>query len=243
MGGALRLLTTSEYEVVNFESKITVASTLSAKGLRYKNILYSSEWLRNARMKRTLIDGCKYQFKVSHKDIRRAFIKDPSTTQIERLEAYKFDGDDRITKFITRGLGKTSGYKGFPISLQDLQRARKSLGTSHYNEDEHLIFTEEFTKKLRKKGTLNKKEKKFIETLLKTKIGRKKISAATLIAQMDEEPLPSSELMNEELAKIEEDEQEEIIIPYPTTWDEAKKDMFFTSISEQERKQKREVKE
>ena len=66
-------------------------------------------------MKKILLDGLKYQFKITKWDIRTASILNPNTDEIEILEAYKYDGDDRITKFILKGSGKIAGYKSFII--------------------------------------------------------------------------------------------------------------------------------
>ncbi|MBD3213703.1 MAG: DDE-type integrase/transposase/recombinase, partial [Candidatus Lokiarchaeota archaeon] len=96
MGGALRTMEIEDFVLYDFEAKKEVNATLSQKGFRYKNIYYSSEWLKEARKKKILLDKKKYKFKVSHWDIRYAHMKNPLNNEIETLEAYNYSNDDRI---------------------------------------------------------------------------------------------------------------------------------------------------
>ena len=147
MGGALRIIDIREYELYDYNAKVEVKAVLSQKGFRYENIYYSSKWLKEARKERILINKKKYEFRVSHWDIRKAYIKNPNTNEIEELEAYNYNGDDRVLKFLKRGLGKIEGYNPFPISLNDLQSLRKKLGKTKYNEWENSAILGEMNKK------------------------------------------------------------------------------------------------
>ncbi len=228
MGGALRLLTPSEYLKFDYQSKITVSAVISQKGFRYKNILYSSNWLNEARKERILKDGQKYEFKVSHWDIRRAYILNPQNNDIKVLEAYNYDGDDRITKLVLRGLGKEPGYISFPISMNMINYFRKKLGTSEYDDKDRALIMERITKKMREKAKLTKKEQKYLDNLIKTEEGREKLSAVSLMTQMDLDSidLDSFQILNEkenQEAKVQyeesieekglEDQDEEEYVP------------------------------
>jgi len=197
IGGALRILTREEYDKFDFQTRITVSSQLSQKGLRHRNILYSSKWLVEARKKRVLKDGEKCEFKISNWDIRYVYVINPETREIERLEAYKYDGDDRITRFILRGLGKEPGYKSYLISMKMIQDARKKLKKTTVLKEESMMIIEQATEKAMKIAKENFKERKMIDGLLKTKEGKKKVSAANIIAKMDEKPVPAHDSVEE----------------------------------------------
>jgi len=234
IGGALRLLTKEEYDVFDFQTRITVSSKLSQKGLRHRNILYSGKWLIEARKRRVLKDGEKYEFKISNWDIRYAYIIDPTTREIEMLEAYKYDGDDRITKFLLRGLGKEPGYKSFTISIKMIQNARIMLKKTMVLKEESMMVIEQATEKARKIAEENIKERKIIDGLMKTKTGRKKVSVAKTIAKMDEKPVPAHNSIEESIESFDEDD--DVIEPYPTTWEEAKKGLI---LSDPDKRKKR----
>jgi len=236
MGGALRVLNSSEYNEFNFKAKITTSSVLSQKGFRYKNILYSSVWLREARKNKILEDGKRYDFKVSHWDIRYAHIINPINNEIEILEAYNYDGDDRLTNFILKGLGKKSGYKNFTISLNMIKTIKKILGKSQGNINDNLLIIDNINKKMFNKAKSNKKEQKLLEDLSKTKKGREKINAAKIIAQMDDEPIIIPRQEEESIfgkEAIDEMDDEEII-GYPTEWEVVKKEMNLLYFDEEE---------
>ncbi|MFX1257490.1 MAG: TnsA endonuclease N-terminal domain-containing protein [Promethearchaeota archaeon] len=230
IGGALRLITKEEYSKFDFQTRITTSSKLSQKGLRYRNILYSSKWLIKARKQRILRDGEKYEFKISKWDIRFAYIINPETRKIEQLEAYKYDGDDRITKFILRGLGKEPGYISYTISMKMIEDARKTLSKTIVLKEESMMIIEQATEKAKKVAEQNIKERKIIEGLMKTKTGKKKVSAAKIIAKMDEKPVPAHNSIEKSLDLLEDYDDDEIE-PYPTTWEEAKKDLVLSDIN------------
>ena len=244
MGGALRLLEPSEYLKLDFQSKIPIEATLSENGLRYKNIYYTSEWLKQARKERILKDGEKYEFRVSHLDIRRAWIIDPETNHIETLEAYKYDGDKRIWDFIEQGLGKKPGYKDFPISLKMIQYARKILGKSKKNMGEIASIMKSVTEQLAEKGKLNKKDQRIFEKLSKSQEGRDKLAAAGIIAQFENGTLPmlttsANTSIKEEPIPIQDDsELKELIdesnIPMTSDTKEALRRMIFWESDEEE---------
>ena len=238
IGGALRMLTKEEYDMFDFQTRITVSSQLSQKGLRHRNILYSSKWLVEARKKRVLMDGEKVEFKMSNWDIRYAYVINPETREIERLEAYKYDGDDRITKFILRGLGKEPGYKGFTISMKMIQDARKMLKKTTVLNEESMMVIEQATEKAKKIAEENIKERKMIDGLMKTKTGKRKVSAAKVIAKMDEKPVPAHDSVEESFDLLKEEDDDEIE-PYPTTWEEAKKDLVLSDIDKIKKIKKR----
>jgi len=163
MGGALYILNPSEYQTLDYESKITVQSRLSQRGFRYKNLYYSSEWLNEARKSKLLIDGKNYEFKISHWDIRYILIINPNNNGVEILRAYKYAGDDRITQFIQMGLGNIPGYQSFPISLNMINYANQILNMSNNNYDSKLLIIDDISQKLQKKAKLNKRERQFLE--------------------------------------------------------------------------------
>jgi len=248
MGGALRLLSPSEYQQIEFKSKITRSSKLSQKGFRYINILYTSEWLIDARKKKILKDGEKYEFKVSHWDIRTIQIVNPVTLEIEILEAYKYEGDDIITEFILKGLGKIPGYRSFPISLKMIQYAKEKLGSSEFNKGESSFMMGVISEKLQEKSKDNIIERKLLEKLEKTNEGRAKLSQAKIIAQMSEAPFPTSQtktiehlsLSLEKSLNSEEDNEEEIE-GYPTDFDEVRQDMQLGFLFKKEEEEKKNV--
>lgn len=222
MGGALRILDPAEYQRLDFQSKIPVEKTLSQKGLRYKNIYYSSKWLIEARKNRILKDGQRYEFRVSHRDLRWAWIINPVTNEIETLEAYKYDGDDRITDFLRQGLGKNPKFKDFCISLKAIEYVRENLGECEKDSQEMSSVMKSVTEKLAKKGKFNKKERRLFESLSKTREGREELAAAGIIAQFKEGTLPmlniteSTSISNSNEFPILQNEpelDEEIVIP------------------------------
>jgi hypothetical protein len=147
--------------------------------------------------------------------------------EIETLWAYNYEGDDLITEFLLRGLGKVPGYRPFVISKNMLNKVKKSLGKTRYGPYEKDLVMEEITNKLKKNAKLNKKERQLFDDLSKSKEGRKKITVATVISQMDEEPVPAKKI-EEEIEQTDELSifgDEDIIEPYPTEWEEVKEKM------------------
>ncbi|MFX1384219.1 MAG: TnsA endonuclease N-terminal domain-containing protein [Promethearchaeota archaeon] len=230
IGGGLKILSKEQYDILDFQTKITVSSKLSQKGLRYRNILYSSKWLVEARKKRILNDGENHEFKISNWDIRYSYIINPKTHEIEKLEAYKYDGDDRITRFILRGLGKELGYKEFTISMKMIQDIKKILRKTNVLKEKSMVIIEQATNKARKIAEENIQDRKMIDNLLKTKTGKKKISAANIIARMDEKPISPHKNVEETIETFVEENEDEIE-PYPTTWEEAKKGLLLSDIN------------
>ena len=85
------------------------------------------------------------------------------------------------------------------------------------------------------KATSNKKEQKLFEDLSKTDKGKEKITAAKIIAQMDEEPIAISKEIEPIFLQESSEEDDDEIEPYPTTWEEARKDMFYSRHVEKKR--------
>jgi len=186
-GGAIRFPTIEEHEILKFFSKHKCSSRLNEKGLRYSNILYSSEWLRKARRKGILRDKETYKFRVDRLDIRYAYILNPENFEIMRLDAYKYDGDDRIKKFILRGLGKERGYKSFPISIKMLYDAKDSIGFTDYGRRDRLLIMDKINEKLKNKEKITKREQKFLELTSKTQEGRDTMAEAVKAIQKNAE--------------------------------------------------------
>lgn len=239
MGGALRVLIPSEYQKMDFQSKIPHSSILSEKGLRYNNILYTSEWLAEARKKRVLKDKQEYEFRISSQDIRTIQMLNPETNEIEILEAYKYDGDDAITKYILQGLGKIPGIRSFRISLGDIKEAKKNVGTSDYDGKKEVMIMEALNEDLRRKVKLTKKEQKHFEKLAETEEGRLKLIQAKVIAQLDDKPFPAA-VKNIDNSNVPKKENVFVDIDklenYPTEWKKVKKQMRISFLNSEEDK-------
>ena len=244
LGGALRIIDIEEYELYDYEAKKEVEPTLSERGLRYENIYYSSKWLRKARKNKILIDKKKYEFKISHWDIRHAYMKNPNTGEIEVLEAYNYTKDDRGLEFLLRGLGKKPGYKPFPISLNDIKLLEKELGTTKYDDNERSAILDNMSKKMIVKAEQNKKEIREWEKLKKTKEGKREIEKQMKLAQMDENSIPAytekeleqiKVVQNPEISDIEpEQDDDKDAIPYATNWEDVKKHMTLSIFYDEE---------
>ncbi|MHA1428205.1 MAG: hypothetical protein ACTSQI_19655 [Candidatus Helarchaeota archaeon] len=250
MGGALRLLKPSEYGQLLYQSKIPTDAKLSQKGLRYKNILYTSDWLNTARRERILKNGEKYEFRVSHLDIRRAFIINPVANEVEILEAYKYDTgdpslDDRLTEYLLRGLGKAAGFRSFCISLKDIKYIRKKLSTIRESDKKYSSVMDIITENLSKKAKINQKDRRILEKLSKSHEGREKITAMGIIAQLEDgsfqiPAVPDVQyeetdgLPNEGEEIKEEINNPKIKVKTTSDWKEAVKQMVFWETEEEE---------
>jgi len=251
LGGALRILSPNEYKLYEFKSKEEESCILSQKGLRYKNILYTSPWLVQARKDRVLVDGERYYYRISDWDVRTIQMLNPGPNnkgEIETLKAYKYEGDDLITEFLLRGLGEVPGYRPYIISKNMLSTVKKSIGQTNYDPIEKKMVMEQITEKVKQKGKLNKKERQLFDDLSKSKEGRTKIAVATVLSQMDEEPVPPREIedkieVKDELSIFGNDD---VVEAYPTEWEEVKKKMDFpyseknTNTREKDEKEKKE---
>lgn len=241
MGGALRTIVLNDFELFDYEAKVEVKAVLSQKGFRYENIFYSSQWLKEARKDRILIDKKRYKFRVSHWDIRKAYIKNPNTNEIEELESYNYNGDDRVLEFLKRGLGKIQGYNPFPISLNDLQLLRKNLGQTKYDEWEKSVILGEMNKKMTLKAEQNKKERKRWENLNKTKEGKIELEREIKLAQLNDDPIhantPEEKL---KIAELQEKQENEEVKPYATNWDDVKDKMTLSVFYENDKENKKE---
>ncbi|MFX1295806.1 MAG: TnsA endonuclease N-terminal domain-containing protein [Promethearchaeota archaeon] len=221
MGGAVRFSTLNEYYFLEFLSKNQCKSRLNEKGLRNKNVLYSSKWLRDARKKGILKDKITYKFRVDRLDVRFAFIIDPVTSDIRRLDAYKYDGDDRITKFLIRGLGKEVGYKEFQISEKMLENIKKNIGSTNYNKVERFGMMDMINKKLKEKGKISKKEQKFLEITSKTPEGRRTMAEAVKSIQKNKIEQENTAIIKEENSiKMDNLIEEEDLEDYLTEMDD-----------------------
>ncbi|HME50653.1 MAG TPA: TnsA endonuclease N-terminal domain-containing protein [Candidatus Lokiarchaeia archaeon] len=263
LGGMPRLLQPEDYKKLDYLSKIDANCILSARGLRYKNMLYTSDWLIDARKKKIVKDGETVEFKVSHDDIRIVWMLDPETETIETLEAYNYDGDDRIKNFILKGLGKIKGYRDFFISLKMVEYAKEIIGKSDKDMNSSSSVMDLITKKLAEKGKINKKDGRFIQTLAKTQDGKEEINLAGTIAQLDEQGMATigqstskntiierNNTKNGEISPKEsrkgapssptknwfEGIDEDQVIPLPTSWQEAKKSTIFSKYTEDDKK-------
>ncbi|WP_371806399.1 hypothetical protein [Candidatus Lokiarchaeum ossiferum] len=215
MGGALRVANAQELEQLKYYSKRNVSAKLNEKGIRYKNIYYTSEWLIEAR-KNGIISG-QQNFRVSHLDIRYAFIVDPITRQIETLQAYNYNGDDRILSFLRDGIS----YKGFPITLKMLEYAKRKIGDSDVNRDDGLLLMDSIQKKIQTKKALAHKDLQFIDSIAKTQKGRKTMAQAVRsIQEKAQNQITIEEIKrNEILATISLDDlDDEEIEGYETDW-------------------------
>nr|MDO8119240.1 hypothetical protein [Candidatus Sigynarchaeota archaeon] len=220
MGGTPRFLTPAEYKKLDYLSKIDARCILTNRGLRYLNVYYTSDWLIEARKERTLKDGDTVEFKISHKDMRYAWMIDPSTREIRVLEAYNYDGDDRIKKFMLKGVGKLRGFREFPISLKMLEHVKKLVSKTSLGTDDGESIMKMLGKELADKGKLGKKERQVFQALAKDKEGKKKIEKAVELAQRDDEKIEPVIAIQKQ--PDPENEEEDDFVPMPTTWDEAK---------------------
>ncbi len=225
LGGALRIMDIQEYRFFNYDSRITKNSRLSQKGFRYKNILYTGDWLIEARKERILDDGKNYEFKISHWDIRYIQMIDPLTQEIKTLEAYNYDGDDRIKKFILQGLGKIFGFKSFSITLNMIKQLRKEIKKNLNENLSSNLILESMNEKIKLNSSLNKNERLLIEELAQTQNGREQLSQAQIIAEMDEKPIEITDQCEKDIIyqinPDSEDIEDDEIKPYPTSWDDA----------------------
>ncbi len=181
MGGALRIATSQELERLRYLCKRKVIAKVNEKGLRYKNIYYTAPFLIDARKKGT-IQGM-HEFRVSHLDIRFAYMIDPITRKIETLQAYNYKGDDRILAFIKNGVRKG----GHPITMHMLENIKEKIGESDYDSDEGLLFMDFIGQKMQKKKKITQKELRFLETVAKSQEGRSTMAEAVKTIQRNEE--------------------------------------------------------
>lgn len=186
MGGALRMASTTELQSLDFHSKRTIYKSLSRHGFRYQNLLYSSEWLDEARKARILKDKNKYGLKISHWDVRYAYILNPETHEIETLTAYKYDGDNRVNEFLRQGLGKIPSFKPFPIALSLIETIQTKLGSTSTDSKENIVTWELTAKKVQERSKRNKKERRLLENLARTADGKEKLTQSAIIAQLDQ---------------------------------------------------------
>ncbi|MFX0102401.1 MAG: TnsA endonuclease N-terminal domain-containing protein [Candidatus Hodarchaeota archaeon] len=242
IGGALLIMNENTRDKLVYMSKISANCIISNRGLRYKNIFYTSDWFTDARKKRILEDGEVINFKVSHLDIRYAWLINPKTRGIEVLEAYNYDGDDRIKNFLLKGVGKLKGYRSFPISLKMIQHAKKMIGKNNSNKTDSKSIMDIVVTEISEKGKVGKKNRRFIQSLSKSDKGREKIELAGIVAQMDENQPHSESNILPTLEKKEKKNRKnwfegidnEEIDSLPTTWNEAKKDLLFSNDLEGE---------
>ncbi len=238
LGGALRTLDPIEYEHYEFDAKIEFTAVLTQKGFRHHYIYYTSEWTNEARKNKIIFDKKKYALKISHWDIRKVFIKNPQTDEIETLVAYNYEGDDRVWEFISMGLGNIHGYKPFQISLKDLIMFKKRLGNSKYDEKEQKAILEEMNEKILIKGKTNMKERKKWERMSKDKNEKSKLKEKLELCKMDDSPIPTydpnqdvvnnSNINDDASVNDIQKEDLEFIIPCETDWDDVKKEMTFS---------------
>ncbi|MHA1427916.1 MAG: hypothetical protein ACTSQI_18195 [Candidatus Helarchaeota archaeon] len=248
MGGALRLADPTEYLKLFYLSRIQASAILSEKGLRVDNILYTSEWLNEARKNRILKDGEKYEFRVSHLDIRWVWIMNPATDEVETLEAYKFDSKNKytnqlLTKVILRGLGKVANCRSFCISKKNIDYLRQLIEVPKKDEKTVSNPMGLITEKLARRGKLNVKDRRILENLTKTPEGRQKLTAAGIIAQLEdgtlpvpsEEPSPPiSETPPIESVETEIDEPAEVGDSMTTDTEQALREMLFWDTDDEE---------
>ncbi len=236
MGGALKIVSPSEFQMLDFQSKISRSAQLSEKGIRYKNILYTSDWLIEARKRGVLKDKQFYEFKISNWDVRTIMMKDPETNRIEILEARKYVKDDRINKLLLRSMGKIGNYREFPLSRNAIEYFRKSLGETQYDSDEADVIMANMMKELAKTSKANIKERKLFENLSKTKEGREEISAVSLLAQLKDKDASITEITDLIKERIKRESEEIEFEPeleddgsdgYATEWKDVKGDMMF----------------
>jgi len=221
LGGALRLLSPADYLHFDFETKRTIRSRLSKRGFRYGNIYYSSKWLHEARKDKILIDGNIYEFKISHWDVRYIQIINPRLNEIETLQAYKYAGDDRITKLIQIGLGNIPGYRSFPISMNMIEYANQILKEPNSYNNAHLLIMDDINQKLQKSIELNKSEKAFLENSNLEGVDFKKV--------LFEEHPKEGEIPS--ISKNQVDTKQEVK-KYPTEREEVKKEMLYWKLFE-----------
>ncbi|MFX0172530.1 MAG: TnsA endonuclease N-terminal domain-containing protein [Candidatus Hodarchaeota archaeon] len=186
-GGVLRLPPSHEYEKFEYETKISQSAVFSDKGVRYSNMYYTSEWLREARRKRILPDGKSITFKVSKWDRRYVWIKDPELGKIEVLEAYNYAKDRRIQRLLDESLGKIQGKAPFPLSQKLIDYVEDVLEEISTAEGGVNLLLHAMTKEFSKRGRIRKKTRKKlnlffrearknptqIETILKALAGQK----------------------------------------------------------------------
>lgn len=186
LGGALRTASKPELETLVFQSKRTICKALSRHGFRSQNILYSSQWLDEARKARVLKDKKKYDLKISHWDVRYAYIINPETHEIETLTAYKYDGDNRVNEFLRRGLGYISTFKPFPIPLSLIETIQTKLGSTATDGKVNMATWELTAKKVQERSKRNKSERRLLDNLARTAEGKEKLTQSAIIAQLDE---------------------------------------------------------
>ncbi len=237
IGGALKIVSPTEFQMLDFQSKITRSAQLSEKGIRYKNILYTSDWLIDARKRGLLKDKEVYEFKISNWDVRTIMMKDPETNRIEILEARKYTKDDRIHKLLLRSMGKMGNYREFPLSRNAIEYFKKSLGETQYDSDEPDVIMANIMKELVKTSKANIKERKLFENLSRSKEGKEEISAISLLAQLNNKDATITEInefIKEKIKKESEEQKFELEFEddgknkgYATEWKDVKSDMMF----------------
>lgn len=176
MGGAVRIASLQELGTLKYLSKRKVVAKVNEKGLRYKNVYYTSKWFIEAR-KNGKIKGIQ-EFRVSHLDMRYAYLIDPTSRQIETLTAYNYNGDDRILSFLKKGLGIMQGSKGFPIPLKMLHYAKNELKRTQYDTSGGLLLMDSIGQKIQENKSLAQKDRRFLDTVSKTSEGRKTMAQA-----------------------------------------------------------------
>lgn len=204
MGGALRVIKPSEQKSYEFCALRPFSASLSRHGLRYEKLLYSSPWLRDARKKGLLRDKRKYDMRVSHWDVRFAYMLDPETNEIETLEAYKFDGDRRVNEFLLQGLGKIPGKGGFPIPLNMIKGIKGSISPSEVNKNVQMDVVIAMKNNINDVVKNNKTKQKMLDKMARTHEGREKLDRADIILQMDRERrLPGKDGLLSDKARID----------------------------------------
>jgi putative transposase len=163
MGGSLYFVPRSKKELYEYQSKLSHHPTLTPKGFRWKNIHYSSPWLRAARKNEDglLEDGKAYEIKVTKRDVRYAWMLHPYTNEIKQLTGYKYEGDGRIHDLLMNAVGE------FPVELKLIEILNDLIGTGETNWEGKSIMAD-FTDELIEKGKLTKKKRKVIHKMMKT---------------------------------------------------------------------------
>ncbi len=150
LGGELRLISPSEWHFLEFQTKIDGDATLSKYGLRFENIFYSSNWLRNCRLDRKNYhweDGQQLMFKYSNWDRRYIWMIDPITNSIQLLKGYKYHKNDVLTDFLVSGLGE-NGYDPFRISKNLFNYVKDGIEETSTDKWQNLIIMEKVKQNL-----------------------------------------------------------------------------------------------
>lgn len=188
LGGALRIADEKVMVSLNYEAKRAFTARLSRHGFRYKNVSYSSDWLCEARKKGILRDKKQYSLRVSHWDVRHAYIVNPETHEVETLEAYKFDGDRRVHTFLLQGLGRVQGMRPFPVSLNELTGIQDSVckhsPVSQCGEPDQNIMAL-MSENVQASAKRNKKQRRLLDKIARGSDGKEVLEQAELLAQKE----------------------------------------------------------